>query len=40
MGDLTETSCCVAVADDPVAARDEVRALPQKLLEGIAIPPC
>jgi AcrR family transcriptional regulator len=36
MGALTEACFYVADADDPQAAREEVRALTQQLLEGIA----
>ena len=36
MGALTEACFYVADADDPRAAREEVRALMQKLLEGLA----
>jgi hypothetical protein len=39
MGALTEACFYVADADDTWAAREEVRALMQKLLEGIARTP-
>jgi AcrR family transcriptional regulator len=39
MGSLTEACFYVADADDPPAAREEVRTLTQKLLEGIARTP-
>jgi hypothetical protein len=39
MGALTEACFYVAGADDPQAAREEVRALMQQLLEGIARTP-
>jgi AcrR family transcriptional regulator len=37
MGGLTEACLYVADADDPVAAREEVRVLVQTLLDGIAL---
>ncbi len=38
MGGLTEACFYVADADDPEVAREEVRALVQTLLDGIAVP--
>jgi AcrR family transcriptional regulator len=38
MGGLTEACFYVADADDPAVAREEVRALVQRLLDGIGVP--